>query len=155
MRGSTPIDASVRMVSPLNDAFPSWISGMSTDEVLAHVPDRLVERQTEHALDDELVRQAYAEHEAAAARGLNGERLLRHRQRMAAVGGHDRGGERDAGHLSPHDREHAHRVEGEDLRERVPTRSRPSRRPGRRPPPRRSCALPCRLRRCRFSSTGG
>ena len=84
-------------------------------EVLAHVPDRLVERQAEHALDDDLVRQADAEHEAAAARGLHGERLLRHRQRMAAVGGHDAGGELDAGYLAADDREHAHRVESEDL----------------------------------------
>ena len=57
--------------------------------------------------------------EAAAARGLHGERLLRHRQRMAAVGGDDAGRELDARDLAADDREHAHRVEGEDLGERV------------------------------------
>ena len=76
---------------------------MSTDEVLAHVAHRLVERQPEHVLDHDLVRQPDAEHEAPAARGLHGERLLRHRQRVAAVGRHDAGGELDAGHLAADD----------------------------------------------------
>ena len=57
--------------------------------------------------------------EAAAARGLHGERLLRHRERVAAVRRHDAGRELDARHLAADDREHAHRVEGEDLGERV------------------------------------
>ena len=60
-----------------------------------------------------------AEHEPAAARGLHGERLLRHRERVAAVGRHDAGRELDARDLAADDREHAHRVEPEDLGERV------------------------------------
>ena len=110
-------DVRARSSRRRTSALPSVSSGISTDEVLAHVPQRLVEREAEHVLDHDLVREADAEREAPAARGLHGERLLRHRERVAAVGGHDAGRELDARHLAADDREHAHRVEAEDLGE--------------------------------------
>ena len=91
---------------------------MSTERYSRMCRKRLVERQAEHVLDHDLVREADAEREASAARDLHRERLLRHRQRMARVGRHDAGRELDARHLAADDREHAHRVEAEDLGER-------------------------------------
>ena len=128
------LDACVEIVSPVNAHLPSCSSGISTDEVLAHVPHRLLERQAEHALDHDLVREPDAEREPPAARGL-------HRAAPAAPsssGGAGRSARRRSpssmrGHLAADDREHAHRVEPEDLGERVarePVRfGRPSRRP--------------------------
>ena len=46
---------------------------------------------------------------------LHGERLLRHRERMARIGRHHAGRKLDTWHFPPDDREHTHRVEGEDL----------------------------------------
>ena len=80
---------------------------------------RFLERETEHVLDHDLMREPDAEHEVSAARGLHGERLLRHRHRVPAVGGHDAGGELDAGDFVADDRQRAHRVEREDLGQRV------------------------------------
>ena len=82
-----------------------------------------------------------AEREPAAARGLHRERLLRHRQRMAAVGRDDAGRELDARDLAADDREHAHRVEPEDLRTARRSRIRPAR-PLARRRRRRRCVRP-------------
>jgi hypothetical protein len=65
------------------------------------------------------MREPDAEHEPAITRLLHGERLLRHRQRMAAVRRDDAGREFDARHLSGDDRQDTHRVEREDLRQSV------------------------------------
>ena len=86
-------------------------------EVLADVAQRLVERQPEHALDHQLVREADAEDEPAAADGLRGERLLGQRDRVTRVRRDDRRAELDARHLAAHDREGHERVHPEDLGE--------------------------------------
>jgi hypothetical protein len=85
--------------------------------VLAHVAERLRERQAEHPLDDQLVRQPDAQAEASAARGARRQRLLRHRRRVARVGRRDRGAELDPAGLAPAQRAGEDRVEAEDVGE--------------------------------------
>src|SRR5439155_950721 len=84
-------------------------------QVLLHVAVWLREREPEHPLDHDLVREADAEREAAARDGLRRERLLRHRVRVAREGRHHGGPELDAPGLARaqrgrHDRVHAHDV---------------------------------------------
>jgi hypothetical protein len=88
-------------------------------QVLAHVPHRLRVRQAEHVLDDNLVRQPDTEREPAPTRGLHGQRLLRHRDRMARVRRHHTGQELDPRNLVSNHGQHAHGVEAEDLGECV------------------------------------
>jgi hypothetical protein len=72
--------------------------------------DRLLERQAHHRLDDDLVGQADAQAEPAAARRVHRQRLLCQRHRMARERRHDAGAELDAGDLPPGDGQCRQRV---------------------------------------------
>jgi hypothetical protein len=77
---------------------------------------RLVERQPEDVLDDDLVREADAQDEAPARRRLRAHRLLRHVEGMARVRRHDAGAELDARHLVAGHGDRRHGVDAEDVR---------------------------------------
>ena len=92
----------------------------------------LLERQAEHVLDHDLVREPDARARAAARGDVHRERLLGEHHRVARVGGDDPGAELDAGHLAADDREHREVVEPEDLRDPVAAEALFGRRPRRR-----------------------
>ena len=95
-------------------------------EVVLHVHRRFVERQPEHVVDDDLVRQPDTQRQPAAEGGVYGQGLRRQHHRMAWVGGHDRRTDLDAlgaatGHgqgsqrVPAEDLWHPHRVEAKPL----------------------------------------
>ena len=62
--------------------------GVEDLEVVAHQPGRSLVRQPEHVGDDPVVRRTEAEREPPLAHRLVGERLLRHRDRVARLDRH-------------------------------------------------------------------
>src|SRR5262249_34356085 len=86
-------------------------------EILAHVAVGLGEREPEHRLDHQLMREAEAEPEAPPGHRLRGRRPLRHRPLVARKGRHDRGAELDARRLPPADRGRHDGVHAEDVGE--------------------------------------
>ncbi|MCX5738209.1 MAG: hypothetical protein NTZ61_06885 [Proteobacteria bacterium] len=88
-------------------------------EVLAHLLGRLRVRKPEHVLDHDLVREPNAEHEAALARGLRGQRLLRDREWMTWRRGRNAGRQLDARRLASRDRQHRDRVVAKNIGQRV------------------------------------
>ena len=75
------------------------------------VGDRVLVGQPEHLVDDPVVRHAEPQRQPTLAHGLDRQRLLRERDRMARLHGHDRGADLDAiGHRA-HERRRGERVE--------------------------------------------
>ena len=72
------------------------------DDVLAQVAEGLVKGDAPGALDGGFVAGADAELEPARRDLVHGHRALSHRDRVAGVGGHDRGAEGDIGNVEQH-----------------------------------------------------
>ena len=60
--------------------------GLQYLQILFHMARRLAVVQPEHIFDHKFVGQADTQHKAAIGRSLAGQRLLRHRHRVARVG---------------------------------------------------------------------
>ena len=89
---------------------------MQHREVLTHVHCGTIERQAEHVLDHDLMRQPDAEREPAVHRDLSRQRLRGEHHRVARVRRDDTGAEFDARHGAPGDGERGERIDAEDLR---------------------------------------
>ena len=75
------------------------------------------ERESEHSFDDDLVREPDTQRESSARGGLRGERLLRHRDRVARERRHDRGADLEPLRRARAERGTEDRVHAEDVRE--------------------------------------
>ena len=99
--GTVSIDENANISPAVLDVPGTRERGAQHLDVLTRVVRGAGVLEPVHALDDDRVRRADAEHQAAVGGGLGRHRLLRHGQRVPGVGGHHRGAELDAvGHLT-------------------------------------------------------
>ena len=120
---ATETPAWTRKSSPSNDDGLAPRQRAEHGQVLAQVADRLGEAHAHHRLDHDLVAQADAEAQPAAAGRVRRQGLLGQHHRVPRVRRHDARAELDARHLAADDGERRERVVAEDLRRPVRSRS--------------------------------
>ena len=135
-------------VSPAKPACSPAEQGHEDRQVLPHVAGRLLERQAEHVLDDQLMGEADAEGETTAGGRLHREGLAGQHHRMAGIGRDD--GRSEADRRAPPGRRRPGSSGRRRRRSETPRPSRCRRRAARPPgrPPRRTASRYRTSRRC-------